>query len=225
VHVLNGIIWMAAAAVWELGATDYAARYRQLAQRFVAAGIPAGPLFSFDPMIARMAALLGNREEATQHFAQARLVLGNSGHRPIRALVDYDEALALLRADHARGGEDTMLRMQALLEAALEQFRALGMRGWVQQALSLHEQVAVRQSTLPVAPPPAPGSLTGREMEVLRLLAAGQTNKEIAATLRISVTTADRHVANIYAKIGARNRAEATAYAWQHGLTRRPVLQ
>jgi DNA-binding NarL/FixJ family response regulator len=188
------------------------------------AGISAGPLFSFAPMIARMAALLGHREEATQHFVQARLALESSGHRSIRALVDYDEALALLRFDATRGEADTIPRAQALLDAALEQFRALGMSGWVQQALSLHEQLVTRQSTASVAPVPAPGSLTMREVEVLQLLAAGQTNKEIATALRISVATADRHVANIYAKIGARNRADATAYAWQHGLARRSAI-
>jgi hypothetical protein len=43
--------------------------------------------------------------------------------------------------------------------------------------------------------------------------------------LRISVSTVERHVANIYAKIGARNRADATAYVWQHGLAQRPEAQ
>jgi DNA-binding CsgD family transcriptional regulator len=75
----------------------------------------------------------------------------------------------------------------------------------------------------PVGPAPGgaapyPDGLTGREVEVLRLLARGRTNKEIAAALVVSVPTAERHVANIYAKIGARGRADATAYALRHGL-------
>jgi DNA-binding CsgD family transcriptional regulator/pimeloyl-ACP methyl ester carboxylesterase len=65
---------------------------------------------------------------------------------------------------------------------------------------------------------PNPAGLTRREVEVLRLLAAGQTNHEIAQTLYLSVRTVERHVANIYGKIGARGRASATAYALTHGL-------
>jgi len=63
-----------------------------------------------------------------------------------------------------------------------------------------------------------PDGLTGREMEVLRALAAGRSNKEIAAELVLSVHTVERHVANAYRKIGAHNRAEATAYAVTVGL-------
>jgi DNA-binding CsgD family transcriptional regulator len=53
---------------------------------------------------------------------------------------------------------------------------------------------------------------------VLRLLAAGATSREIAGALVLSVRTVDRHLGNIYAKIGARNKAEAVAYAVRHGL-------
>jgi non-specific serine/threonine protein kinase len=63
-----------------------------------------------------------------------------------------------------------------------------------------------------------PHGLTPREAEVLRLLAAGATSKEIAAQLVLSVRTVDRHIANIYAKTGARRRADAAAYAVQHGV-------
>jgi DNA-binding CsgD family transcriptional regulator len=60
--------------------------------------------------------------------------------------------------------------------------------------------------------------LTKRELEVLRLLSAGETNREIAASLVVSVRTVDRHVSNIYAKLGVSSRAAATSYAHQHGL-------
>lgn len=60
--------------------------------------------------------------------------------------------------------------------------------------------------------------LTEREVEVLRRLAGGQTNGEIAGELHVSVRTVERHVANIYAKIGTRGRANATAYALTHNL-------
>jgi len=60
--------------------------------------------------------------------------------------------------------------------------------------------------------------LTARELEVLRHLSAGETNKAIAARLVLSVRTVDRHVSNIYAKLGVSSRAGATAYAHEHGL-------
>jgi pimeloyl-ACP methyl ester carboxylesterase/DNA-binding CsgD family transcriptional regulator len=65
----------------------------------------------------------------------------------------------------------------------------------------------------------APGplrALTHRETEVLRLLASGLTSREIAAELSLSVRTVGRHITNIYGKIGARTRAEATSYAVRH---------
>jgi len=64
----------------------------------------------------------------------------------------------------------------------------------------------------------APLGLSPREVEVLRLIAAGLSNTEIADRLVLSVRTVERHTVNIYAKIGARGRTEATAYAVQHGL-------
>jgi DNA-binding CsgD family transcriptional regulator len=60
--------------------------------------------------------------------------------------------------------------------------------------------------------------LTAREMEVLRLVAAGETNKTISAELFISEKTVARHVSNIFAKLGLSTRAAATAYAYRHGL-------
>jgi DNA-binding NarL/FixJ family response regulator len=62
------------------------------------------------------------------------------------------------------------------------------------------------------------GGLTARELEVLRLVAAGETNKAIAADLFVSERTVDRHLSNIYAKLGVSSRAAATAHAYQHGL-------
>ena len=75
------------------------------------------------------------------------------------------------------------------------------------------------------APPEAyPEGLTAREAEVLGLLAGGKTNREIAQELVLSVSTIQRHVANVYAKIGARGRAEATAYALSRGIVTQPRL-
>jgi DNA-binding CsgD family transcriptional regulator len=60
--------------------------------------------------------------------------------------------------------------------------------------------------------------LTPREHEVLRLIAAGKTNKAIAAELVLSERTVDRHVSNIFTKLGLSSRAAATAYAYEHRL-------
>jgi DNA-binding NarL/FixJ family response regulator len=57
-------------------------------------------------------------------------------------------------------------------------------------------------------------------LEVLRLLSTGETNREIAAALVLSVRTVDRHVSNIYAKLGVSSRAAAASYAHEHGLVR-----
>ncbi len=71
--------------------------------------------------------------------------------------------------------------------------------------------------TQPAAGSNAP-SLTDRESEVLSLLAGGRTGREIAEALGISLSTAQRHIANIYGKIGARGRVDAAAYALARGL-------
>src|SRR5215203_4654469 len=60
--------------------------------------------------------------------------------------------------------------------------------------------------------------LTARELQVLRLVAAGETNKAIAAELILSERTVDRHVSNIFTKLGVSSRAAATAYAYKHQL-------
>lgn len=78
------------------------------------------------------------------------------------------------------------------------------------------------------APPPAtapavlPDGLTGREGEVLGLVAEGLSNPEISRELNISTATVKTHINNIFAKTGARDRAQAVRYAYQHGLTRPP---
>lgn len=63
-----------------------------------------------------------------------------------------------------------------------------------------------------------PGGLTDREVEVLRLLASGATNRAIAADLVLSERTVDRHVSNIFTKIDVPTRAAATAWAFRNGV-------
>ncbi len=80
----------------------------------------------------------------------------------------------------------------------------------------------VIESSVPAAPMPAPlpDDLTPREADVLHAIAAGQSNSEIAATLFISEVTVKSHINHLFAKIHARNRAEAVRYAYDHGLVR-----
>jgi DNA-binding CsgD family transcriptional regulator len=69
-----------------------------------------------------------------------------------------------------------------------------------------------------VPPSGRPHGLTPRELQVLRLVAAGKTNKRIAAELFLSEKTVDRHVSNILTKLDVPSRAAATAHAYQHAL-------
>ena len=72
--------------------------------------------------------------------------------------------------------------------------------------------------TADAVPEPDGEKLTDREMDVLRLLAPGQTNKEIAAALGIAERTVKFHVSSIMGKLGAANRAEAVTIAVKRGL-------
>jgi len=76
----------------------------------------------------------------------------------------------------------------------------------------------VRLEELSRKTPTTVGGLTAREKEILRLVAAGKTNREIAATLFLSDHTVRRHLQNIFAKLDVPSRAAATAFAIQHGL-------
>jgi ATP/maltotriose-dependent transcriptional regulator MalT len=96
-------------------------------------------------------------------------------------------------------------------DAARDTFERLGAMPDVER---LQRLAAARED----AASTAAGPLTAREVEVLRLLATGTTNRAIADALAISEKTVARHVSNIFTKLDLPSRAAATAYAYQHGL-------
>ncbi len=115
--------------------------------------------------------------------------------------------VALARACSALGDDDGA---SLELAAAREAFDRLG------AAADLAAVDRLRSAGKPSAR--AGHGLTPRELEVLRLVAAGKTNKTIAAELGLSEKTVDRHVSNIFAKVDVPSRAAATAYAYEHDL-------
>ncbi|MFG2293150.1 response regulator [Streptomyces sp. NPDC048603] len=104
-----------------------------------------------------------------------------------------------------------------------------GVRAAVQGDTLISPQITVRLlSSLAerpaTGPAPAPAAtahpLTGRELEIVRLVARGLTNAEIGAELFISAGTAKTHIANVQAKLGVRNRVGIASWAWEHGVVR-----
>jgi ATP/maltotriose-dependent transcriptional regulator MalT len=122
--------------------------------------------------------------------------------------VPYEAAqvrMTLAAADRAAGdGEGA--RME--LRAAEQVFRQLGAVPDALRAAALLADVR----------PGRPGGLTEREIQVLRLVAAGRTNRAVAAELVISEHTVARHLNNIFAKLEVSSRAAATGYAYRHGI-------
>ena len=108
-------------------------------------------------------------------------------------------------ACRALGDEDTALLE---LETASGVFEQLGALPDLARIDSLTGRAATEETH----------GLTPRELEVLRLVAAGKTNREIASTLVVSEHTVARHVQNIFAKLGVASRSAATAFAFEHGL-------
>lgn len=111
----------------------------------------------------------------------------------------------IARACRALGDDDTA-RMH--FDAARTVFERLG-------AAPAKQRLDTATSDGPHAPP---ATLTGREIEVLGLVASGKTNRQIASDLAISEHTVARHLSNIFNKIGVSSRTAAGAYAFQHGL-------
>jgi DNA-binding CsgD family transcriptional regulator len=201
----------AAATLWLLDRTDHIEVVERGIREKVVAPDFRGAMYDGRLALAQLSALQGRHDEAVEWFAKAREVLDEQGTRPLRAIVDYDEALMYVR----RGRRGDRGRATPLVEAALSQFRKIGMTGWITRGEELQRRIAEKMAGQAVYP----DGLTPREVDVLRLIARGRTNAELASDLTLSVRTVGRHVTNVYNKIHARNRAEAVDYAHRHDLT------
>ncbi|BBX98886.1 ATP-binding protein [Mycobacterium lacus] len=197
------LVFMLEAAL-ELGNREAVHALRPFVARYAGKNLVAGQfvaLFgSADRYLARIAALGGENDAAERHF-DAALVMD----RRMGAVVHVSETLARRASFAASRG-----RIEEARRLADE---ARGMAAPIGQArvLDLVDSLLTRDLQ-------GPDGLTEREVEVLRLLAAGLSNRAIGERLYISTNTAANHVRSILIKTGAANRTQAAMYAADHEL-------
>jgi DNA-binding CsgD family transcriptional regulator len=207
VHHYGVALGCATTAVWHLGARDLAEKYRAL-ERGAPPHAGTSPFASRDLNLGRMAVLLEQWDDAREHLARADVLLARRGLRPLHAIAIHDEASAILR-----GGKGEPARARTRLAAALRAFRVLGMEPWIVHAHQL----------LDLPRPAYPDGLTSREVEILVMIAEGRAAEAIASVLGVPVSAARKETSRVYAKIGARGRPAAAAYAFERRLAARPT--
>jgi DNA-binding CsgD family transcriptional regulator len=158
-------------------------------------------------------------ERALHHFQRAAAFAGRLQARPMMAMSLEGQARARLALDRPgdRGQAAALLAEVTVMARALG-IRGLGERAGTLRADSLGPGTSDPGATAAPRAPARPAGLTGREVEVLRLIAAGRSNRAIAQALYISPNTVLHHVSSIFAKLGVANRAEAAACAIRQGL-------
>jgi ATP/maltotriose-dependent transcriptional regulator MalT len=175
-------------------------------------------MIASDRLLGLLAQTMGQPDQAAAHFVDALAFCRKAGYRPELAWTccDYADALLVGAAQTSRGALTLAdhTRAMSLLEEALEIARELGMRPLEERARACQELTQAEQGL----PPGYPAGLTQREGSVLRLIAQGRSNREIADELFISLRTVANHVTNIFTKLGVANRTQAAAYAIEHGL-------
>ena len=153
------------------------------------------------------------RDDAAAHLAAA-LALADACAAP------YERALVLLALAELRtgvpAGPGERVAAQAPLAEARAILEALGARPALARAAALAEQLAAFAPAPPA--PEYPAGLSAREVEVLRLVAGGLTDADVAARLFLSPRTVSGHLRSIYGKIGVSSRAAATRFAIEQGL-------
>jgi ATP/maltotriose-dependent transcriptional regulator MalT len=159
-----------------------------------------------------LAVARGDHDAARRSFEDALDLLAASDARFEAARVRLDLAATL----SALGRRD---RARREIEAALAGFQELGADGESARAEAMLGKLRRTHATLPTEAVDTPlGELSGRELEVLSLVAEGLTNHDIAQRLVLSEHTVNRHVANILRKLGLPSRAAAASLAGRHGL-------
>lgn len=153
----------------------------------------------------------------------ARAWFDAAAHIDVTALLPAATAPALVL--HRQGERQIPVEVSRRLADALPDGRLVELPGssptlFLESARADLDLLTRFFTTGDVVPPAEPqaSSMTARELDVLRLLATGDSNAEIARRLGIAVHTVERHTTNLYRKIGARGRADATAYALRRGI-------
>jgi DNA-binding CsgD family transcriptional regulator len=201
---------LAAQAAATLGHRGNARAAADLLRPFVGINVVQGVPVAWgatDHYVGVASAAAGDLDAAIGHLDDAVRLHTAWGAAALRTASQAELANVL----HKRGRAEDRLRVVGL-EAAV---RAEAARLGIVRPLLVRDR---RPQSEGVGAKASLQGLTEREAEILKLLATGQANKEIAQTLRISVHTVERHLANLYAKIGARNRADAAAHAVARGL-------
>lgn len=151
--------------------------------------------------------------EATRH------IRASLPETQVLVLTTYADDQSLFPA--LRAGAHGYLTKDATAEEIERAIRALAAgRTHLDPAIQQRLVAAVLEAQPSAAhpPPSPPDDLSPREVEVLKLIAAGFSNNEIAKTLFLSNATVKAHVNRIFSKTGARDRAQAVRYAYQHGM-------
>ncbi len=168
--------------------------------------------FLVDRVLGMLAALRGNWEVAAAHFAAAEATARREDLRPERARILQGQA----EVELARGDQTGLLRGRDRLNEAHALFEELGMLASAQQVRRrLH---SLSHAPGPLTPSVLPAHLTQREVEVLKLVAQGKSNRQIAQALCLTEKTVTNHLTHIFNKTGCENRAAAAAFALRHGL-------
>jgi DNA-binding CsgD family transcriptional regulator len=158
-----------------------------------------------------LATLLGDWEAAERHLDAAEALARREGLRPELGRTLADRGALALAEGRSGGGE----RAREAFAEALALFEGMGMAG---EAARVRERLAGLAGRGAATRPALPAGLSAREAEVLRLVAAGKSNREIAEALVVAERTVANHVASILNKTGSENRAAAAAFAIRHGL-------
>jgi DNA-binding CsgD family transcriptional regulator/tetratricopeptide (TPR) repeat protein len=161
-----------------------------------------GELFTFQAAWSEAQACLNRAEE----------MASREGLRLELALTRVAQAQLAL----AQGGRGSVLRARSLFEQALALFQEIGLHGQALAVQAQLEQLPERSS--PRGTRSFPARLSSREVEVLRLVAQGKSNRQIAEELVLSEKTVINHLTSIFNKTVTDNRAAATAFAIRHGL-------